>query len=78
MPSSDKSIRVIKRSEHEREAPPQETPESELKTESQTRREIFNTITLWIEQQKETKKELQERDCLLLKNASINIGWQKG
>jgi len=78
MSLSDKSIRVIKRRQRDdlaarQFAAEQETPESELKTECQTRREIFNTITAWIEEQRETKEELHRRDCLLLRNVTQNI-----
>jgi predicted ATPase len=73
MSSSQKSIRVVKRRQRDylaaqQLAAQQETPESQLKTESQTRREIFNTVTSWIEEQRETKKELQRCDGLRLGN----------
>jgi hypothetical protein len=75
MSSSEKSIRVVKRRRRDhlaaqQLATQQETPECQLKTESQTRREIFNTVTSWIEEQRETKKELQRCDGLLLENLS--------
>jgi hypothetical protein len=73
MSSSQKSIRVVKRGQRDylaaqQLAAQQETPEPQLKTESQTRREIFNTVTSWIEEQRETKKELQRCDGLRLGN----------
>jgi hypothetical protein len=75
MSSSQKSIRVVKRRQRDylaaqQLAAQQETPESQLKTESQTKREIFNTVTSWIEEQRETKKELQRCDRLGLGDAS--------
>jgi predicted XRE-type DNA-binding protein len=53
MPTSEKTIKIIKR--EQREVPAGE-PEGELKTENQTRREIFETITLWIEEQRQRKR----------------------
>ena len=51
----DKTIRIIKREQREFPAEQQEVPSCELKTENQTRREIFETITLWIEEQRQRK-----------------------
>jgi hypothetical protein len=53
MPANDKTIKIIKREQRELPAVP---PEGELKTENQTRREIFETITLWIEEQRQRKR----------------------
>lgn len=72
MASNDKSIRVVKRRQRDYLVAQQETPECELKTERQTRREIFNTITSWIEEKRETKKETHRRNCLLLRDASAD------
>jgi hypothetical protein len=54
--SNHKTIRIIKREERQFPAEQHEIVDSELKTESQTRREIFETINLWIEEQRERKK----------------------
>jgi len=59
MPPSQ-SIRIIKRRQRELIAARQEAPECELKTEMQTRRDIFQTITSWIEEQRETKQALHQ------------------
>ena len=53
MPANEKTIRIIKREQREL---PAGQPEGELKTENQTRREIFETITLWIEEQRQRKR----------------------
>jgi hypothetical protein len=53
MPANDKTIRIIKREQREL---PAGQPEGELKTENQTRREICETITLWIEEQRQRKR----------------------
>lgn len=44
---SNKAVRIIKREQRELLANQQEVPAS--KTETQTKRDIFRTITLWIE-----------------------------
>ena len=56
MASNDKTIRIIKRAQREFASGQQEIPECELKTERQTKREMFQTITRWIEEQKQRKK----------------------
>jgi hypothetical protein len=56
MAANDKTIRIIKREQRESDSGQQELTECELKTERQTRREIFETITLWIEEQRQRKK----------------------
>jgi hypothetical protein len=61
------SIRIIKRKQRELLAAPQSTLECELKTESQTRRDIFATITSWIEEQRETKQALHQHHQSLLR-----------
>jgi hypothetical protein len=62
----DQPIKIIKRCERERLAESQQSPECQIKTESQTRRDIFETITTWIEEQRETKQALYRRERLLL------------
>jgi len=56
MAANDKTIRIIKREQRQSLAGEQEIPACELKTENQTRREIFETITLWIEELRQQKK----------------------
>jgi len=56
MSANDKTIRIIKREQRQFSAGQQETLGSELKTERQMRREIFETITSWIEEQRQRKK----------------------
>jgi hypothetical protein len=60
MPPSQ-SIRIIKRKQRELIAARQEIPECELKTEWQTQRDMFDTITSWIQEQRETKQALHQR-----------------
>jgi ADP-ribose pyrophosphatase YjhB (NUDIX family) len=55
MPANEKTIRIIKREQRQF---PGGHPEGESKTENQTRREIFETITLWIEEQRQRKRDL--------------------
>jgi hypothetical protein len=56
MSRTDKTIRVIKREQRQLAACQQEIPESELKTERQTRREMLETINSWIDELRERKK----------------------
>ena len=59
MSSSDKPIKVIKREQREvLAAQSEELPVVPEKTESETRREILKTITLWIEEQRKAQKAL--------------------
>jgi hypothetical protein len=62
----NKSIKIVKRKQRELLAAHQEVLECELKTESQTRRDIFETITSWIEEQRQTKQALHQRNRILL------------
>lgn len=50
-----RSIKIIKR-EHRKPG-----EDAGLKTESEIKREILATITSWIEEQRETKKELRRQ-----------------
>jgi len=59
-------IRIVKRKERELLAAQQQTPECELKTDGQTRRDIFETVTSWIKEQKETKQALHSSLSRLL------------
>jgi len=65
---TDQPIKIIKRCQRERLAQPPPTPECEFKTESQARRDIFETITTWIEEQRETKQALYRRERLFLRD----------
>ena len=63
MAANNKTIRIIKRAERQFASGQQEISECELKTERQARREIFQTITLWIEEQKQRKKTASLEIC---------------
>jgi hypothetical protein len=56
MPSGDKSIRIIKRGQRE-SLKERDIPESRVKTQNQTRREILKTVTSWVEELREAKKK---------------------
>lgn len=56
MPANDKTIRIIKREQRESLAGQQEIIAGDSKTENQTRREIFETVSSWVEEQRERKK----------------------
>ena len=59
MSSSEKSIKIIKREQRELLAAQNEALlELPMKTESEARREIFETITRWIEEQREAQQTL--------------------
>jgi hypothetical protein len=59
MPANDKPIKVIKREQRETlAAQTEDLSVAPQKTDSEARREILKTITLWIEEQKETQKAL--------------------
>ena len=59
MSSSEKSIKIIKREQRELlAAQNEEPPELPMKTENEARREIFETITRWIEEQREAQQAL--------------------
>jgi len=56
MSRTDKTIKIIKREQRQLPACEQEIPECELKSESQTRREMLQTINAWIDELRERKK----------------------
>ncbi len=59
MSAADRTIKIVKREDREALDEERESPDaSELKTEIQVRREILQTVTSWIERQREAKKEL--------------------
>ena len=70
MSSNHKPIRIIKCKQRESAGQQPEVLEVELKSETQSTRQIFNTITMWIEEQREAKRELERRTGLLLGSAS--------
>jgi hypothetical protein len=57
-----RAIKIIKR-EH-RSAGEEDQAEPYLKTENEIRREILSTITSWVEQQREVRKELHRQSSL--------------
>jgi hypothetical protein len=61
MSTTDKSIKVIKREDRKSLAEAGDSVEPRSKTATQTRREILRTITAWIEDQREAKKEFLRR-----------------
>jgi len=58
MQTEERAIKIIKR--EDRDAVDEEL-ELPLKTENEVRREILNTITSWVEQRRESNKELQRQ-----------------
>jgi hypothetical protein len=64
---SKQPIKIIKRKQRELIASEQDAPECELKTERQTGRDIFETITLWIAENKDTRQALYRRERILLR-----------
>jgi len=56
--SSNKSIRVVKRDQREFLEEQSELRETKMKTERQERRLMFQTITSWIEEKREIKKQM--------------------
>jgi hypothetical protein len=62
---ANKSIKVVKRKQREVLEYQREALESAPKTERQARRLMFQTISSWIEEQKEIKKQLHRQLALL-------------
>lgn len=60
MHTEDRAIKIIKR-EHRNAVEEGDKAEPSLKTENEIKREILNTITSWIEHQREAKKELHRQ-----------------
>jgi hypothetical protein len=58
MSATDRTIKIVKREERETLDEEREKSDARLKTEIQIRREILQTVTSWIERQREAKKEL--------------------
>jgi len=57
MSLSGKSIKIIKR-EHRESLVPREMDHSRLRTENQTRRDLIRTVSSWIEERRETTKQV--------------------
>jgi len=60
-----KSIKLVKRKQREVLEGQQNALESATKTERQARRLMFQTISSWIEEQREIKKQLPRQLALL-------------
>ena len=61
MSANEKPIKVIKREQREVLAAQGEAPPMpQEKSDSETRREILKTITLWVEEQREAQKALTQ------------------
>lgn len=60
MREANRAIKIIKR---ERRDAVKESGQAQasLKTESEIRREMLNTVTSWVERQREAKKELRRQ-----------------
>jgi hypothetical protein len=58
--SLNKSIRVVKRDQRELLEAQPEALEDEVKTERQAHRLMLKTVTSWIEEQRELKKQLTQ------------------
>jgi hypothetical protein len=58
MSSASKSIKIVKRSARESFSRVERFVDSGLKSENQTKREVLKTITSWIEELRESKKDL--------------------
>jgi uncharacterized protein YebE (UPF0316 family) len=56
MSTANRSIKIVKREHRSVLAEKPDEPEYSIKTENQIRREILNTITSWIECQREGKR----------------------
>jgi hypothetical protein len=61
MHTADRAIKIIKRKHRIGVEEERDTVEPSLKTENEIRREILDTITSWIEDQREAKKELHRQ-----------------
>jgi hypothetical protein len=56
--SSSKAVKIIKRSTRESFSGVERFVDSGLKPENQAKREILKTVTSWIEELRESKKDL--------------------
>lgn len=74
MSANQKPIKVIKRQRRETLAAQcEELPVSPEKTDSESRREILKTITLWIEEQRETQKALSQAEKNFLRLGGLEV-----
>ncbi len=64
--SSNQPIKIVKRKERELLEAQQQLPECEVKTEGQTRRDMFETVASWIKEQREAKQALRSSLARLL------------
>jgi len=62
---ANKSIKVVKRKQREVLEHQQEALETAPKTERQARRLMFQTISSWIEEQREIKRQLSRQLALV-------------
>jgi len=62
---ANKSIKVVKRKQREVLEHQHEALESAPKTERQARRMMFQTISSWIEEQRDIKKQLPRQFALV-------------
>ena len=60
MPTAHKAIKIIKREQRTPLQDEQGKASPSFKTENQVRREIFSTITSWVENQREAKKSYRK------------------
>ena len=72
MQTADRAIRIIKREERNTVLETGDQAEPSLKTENEIRREILNTITSWVEHQREIKKELYRQTILFKREAYMS------
>ena len=64
MNAANRSIKIIKR-EHRNVFEDEDKPEVPFKRENEIRREILNTIALWVEYHREAKKEFRRQNNFL-------------
>lgn len=69
MQTADRGIKIIKREHRDAVLEDRDQAEPSLKTENEIKREILNTITSWIEHQREAKKELHRQSSLFKREA---------
>jgi hypothetical protein len=62
MHAADRSIRIIKRKRRHVLDGEGDEAEPSLKTDKEIRREILNTITSWVEHQREANKEFHRQN----------------
>lgn len=65
MHAADRSVKIIKRAHRHVLDGETDKTEPSAKTDNEIRREIRNTITSWVERQREAKKELYRQSRFL-------------